>query len=282
MREKEVRRYACYLSAKRQLGTTTRNKASHATPTGVVRRRSITRLSIAGPRLVKGESAIQDQLYLGRRDGPRQDDPVSRITSSLIYERSRRTGDPALVCGASGATQQNWERELEKWCSDLHVWSSRDRPSARDVCKDAEFDKTRDFTSASRRTRRLLLRNQPLEAIGRGPCPIVDEGSLPEEAGVLARLFRELHDLDSAFRVLLTGTPLQNSLDELYHLSTLPGPGERQEGARRCRRYDSHRGARSSLRPTRKTRRRRSASRICGSCYRVGCCDGSRTTSSRA
>ena len=85
--------------------------------------------------------------------------------------------------------------------------------SARDVCKDAEFDKTRRFHVCITSFETASSEKSALKSIGAWSCLIVDEGHRLK-SGSAGRLFRELHDLDSAFRVLLTGTPLQNSLDE--------------------------------------------------------------------
>ncbi|KAH8058886.1 CHD3-type chromatin-remodeling factor [Aureococcus anophagefferens] len=60
-------------------------------------------------------------------------------------------------------------------------------------------------------TERAALRRQPWSSL------IVDEGHRLK-GGAAGRLFQELAQLDAEHRVLLTGTPLQNNLDELHHL----------------------------------------------------------------
>ena len=143
------------------------------------------------------------------------------LLASLIYERAEKDWRPALVV-APLSTLQNWERELEKWCSDLHCVVLTGSASARDVCKDAEFDKTRRFHVCITSYETASSEKSALKSIGAWSCLIVDEGHRLK-SGSAGRLFRELHDLDSAFRVLLTGTPLQNSLDAVsYTHLTLP------------------------------------------------------------
>jgi chromodomain-helicase-DNA-binding protein 4 len=46
---------------------------------------------------------------------------------------------------------------------------------------------------------------------------VVDEGHRLK-GGAVGRLYRTLQDFTANHRVLLTGTPLQNSLDELFNL----------------------------------------------------------------
>lgn len=130
---------------------------------------------------------------------------------------------PSLIV-APLSTLENWEREMTKWCPLLNVVVLSGNQAARNVIRRREL---RTHKPASRQhvlklhciitsfeiacLESSLLRRFKWSAL------VVDEGHRLK-SGESSKLFQELMQLDCAHRVILTGTPLQNSLQELYHL----------------------------------------------------------------
>lgn len=130
---------------------------------------------------------------------------------------------PSLVV-APLSTLENWEREMTKWCPLLNVVVLSGNQAARNVIRCRELH-TQKSTSRQQVLKfhciitsfeiacleSSLLRRFKWSAL------VVDEGHRLK-SGESSKLFQELMQLDCAHRVILTGTPLQNSLQELYHL----------------------------------------------------------------
>jgi len=204
------------IQQKRALGLTTRRKPfNNVQPawfdSGTLRDYQITGIDWLRMQRASGTSCIlADEMGLGKTI------QSAGLIASLIYERDPKDWRPALVV-APLSTLQNWERELETWCAELHCVVLTGAASARDVCKDAEFDQTNRFHVCITSYETASSEKAALKQVGAWSALIVDEGHRLK-SGSAGKLFRELHDLDATFRLLLTGTPLQNSLDELYHL----------------------------------------------------------------
>ncbi|KAJ8607851.1 hypothetical protein CTAYLR_008800 [Chrysophaeum taylorii] len=128
---------------------------------------------------------------------------------------------PSLVV-APLSTLQNWERELGKWCPTLNVVVLQGNQAARAVIRHREL--------FSRATPPQVPKFHCLVTSFEVACSesatlhklkwaalVVDEGHRLK-SGDAGKLFQELVTLSCDHRVILTGTPLQNSLQELFHL----------------------------------------------------------------
>ncbi|KAJ6627101.1 SNF2 family N-terminal domain-containing protein [Mycena sp. CBHHK59/15] len=126
---------------------------------------------------------------------------------------------PALVV-VPNSTITNWVREFERWAPNLRVVPFYGEAKAREAnVTSAKFHvlvttyeallNPKDFTS--------VFRNQP-----RWEVLIIDEGQRLKSDGSL--LFRKLGELNSIHRIIMTGTPLNNNLRELFNLMSFLDP----------------------------------------------------------
>jgi len=139
---------------------------------------------------------------------------------------------PFLI-SAPLATIINWEREFEYWAPDMYVVTYTGDKEARSVIRKHEFSFEDDAIRAGPRASRIrsgakvkfhaLLTSYELVSVDSATLSSVDWAVLViDEAHRLknnqSRFFRTLFEFSIGYKVLLTGTPLQNNLEELYHL----------------------------------------------------------------
>lgn len=145
---------------------------------------------------------------------------------------------PHLVV-APLSTLRNWEREFATWAPQMNVIMYVGSSQARGVIREYEFyypkksvssklkkKKSGQISSESKQDRikfdvlltsyeMINLDSASLKPI-KWECMIVDEGHRLKNKD--SKLFLQLKQYHSKHRVLLTGTPLQNNLDELFML----------------------------------------------------------------
>ncbi|MCO5577201.1 hypothetical protein L7F22_031025 [Adiantum nelumboides] len=149
---------------------------------------------------------------------------------------------PHLVV-APLSTLRNWEREFSTWVPHINVVMYVGSAQARAVIRDLEFYLPKE--NVPQKKKKLKKKSKPmtvakqskqdrikfdvlltsyeminldstiLKAI-KWQCLIVDEGHRLKNKD--SKLFQTLHQYPTRHRVLLTGTPLQNNLDELFML----------------------------------------------------------------
>ena len=139
---------------------------------------------------------------------------------------------PFLI-SAPLATIINWEREFEFWAPDMYVVTYTGDKESRSVIRKHEFSFEEDAIRAGPRASRVrsgakvkfhaLLTSYELVSVDAATLSSVDWSVLViDEAHRLknnqSRFFRTLFEFNIGYKVLLTGTPLQNNLEELYHL----------------------------------------------------------------
>ncbi|XP_027356637.1 CHD3-type chromatin-remodeling factor PICKLE isoform X2 [Abrus precatorius] len=143
---------------------------------------------------------------------------------------------PHLVV-APLSTLRNWEREFATWAPQMNVLMYVGSAQARSVIREYEFyfpkkqkkikkKKSGQIISESKQERikfDVLLTSYEMinfDTASLKPikweCMIVDEGHRLKNKD--SKLFSSLKQYSSRHRVLLTGTPLQNNLDELFML----------------------------------------------------------------
>ncbi|KAJ7139950.1 hypothetical protein C8R44DRAFT_765859 [Mycena epipterygia] len=140
---------------------------------------------------------------------------------------------PALVV-VPNSTITNWVREFERWAPNLRVVPFYGEAKSREVIKKFELNhskKRQGFTSAkfhvlvttyeslSGKDFTPVFKNQP-----RWEILIVDEGQRLKSDSSL--LFRKLNELNSIHRIIMTGTPLNNNIRELFNLMNFLDPVE--------------------------------------------------------
>ncbi|XP_050891252.1 CHD3-type chromatin-remodeling factor PICKLE isoform X2 [Lathyrus oleraceus] len=142
---------------------------------------------------------------------------------------------PHLVV-APLSTLRNWEREFATWAPQMNVIMYCGSSQARGIIREYEFYFSKNETNKKVKSKKTVTTNK-LESIKfdvlltsyeminldatwlrpiKWECMIVDEGHRLKNKD--SKLFSSLNQYSSRHRVLLTGTPLQNNLDELFML----------------------------------------------------------------
>ena len=129
------------------------------------------------------------------------------------------------------STVPNWMNELRKWCPGMNFSAYVGNASARETCRMYDFPATTaggvlDVMVTSYEV--AMADSRELQKIAWGAV-IVDEGHRLKN--FQSRLSKTLSTLDTRFRCLLTGTPLQNNLEELFALLHFLDPGKFKDPA---------------------------------------------------
>ncbi|CAM9375670.1 unnamed protein product, partial [Discosporangium mesarthrocarpum] len=161
---------------------------------------------------------------------------------TILLERPPTMHKPCLVI-APLSTTHNWERELELWCPDLNVVRFVGATRARSVIAEYDLFVPRDNVWGPGVTNGKG-KNKPLGPADANGVPnfhvmiahyeiltmcssflkgiewellVVDEAHRLK-GGVTSKSFQLASSLNTNHRLLLTGTPLQNNVDELFNL----------------------------------------------------------------
>ncbi|CUM66474.1 uncharacterized protein PRCAT00004138001 [Priceomyces carsonii] len=150
---------------------------------------------------------LADEMGLGK---------TCQIIAFMAYlkEAQPKNGPHLVIVPAS--TIENWLREFNKFCPDLIVQayygSQPEREELRYELEDLEFDvlvTTYNLATGASQDFKFL-RNQNFNMI------VYDEGHMLKNS--TSERYNKLMRLKAKFRLLLTGTPLQNNLKELVSL----------------------------------------------------------------
>lgn len=155
-------------------------------------------------------------------------------TISFLYSlfKEGRCDGPFLIC-APLSTLVNWEREFEFWAPDMYVVTYSGNRDNRAVIRNWEM--SFDEESIKRGTKaykvkkdtvvkfHVLLTSYELVAIDANTLQSINWKVLViDEAHRLknnqSKFFRTMNGYSIDYTLLLTGTPLQNNLEELFHL----------------------------------------------------------------
>uniref|UniRef100_A0A0K0FKC5 Chromodomain-helicase-DNA-binding protein 4 (inferred by orthology to a human protein) n=1 Tax=Strongyloides venezuelensis TaxID=75913 RepID=A0A0K0FKC5_STRVS len=169
-------------------------------------------------------SILADEMGLGKTI------QAMSFLYSLYKENACR--GPFLVA-APLSTLLNWEREAHTWCKDFYCVTYAGDKDARAIIREHEFSfvegAVRGGTKATRMKNsnnikfHVLLTSYELVNIDKAILSSIHWGAVVvDEAHRLKNnqslFFRNLREYDIGYRLLLTGTPLQNNLEELFHL----------------------------------------------------------------
>uniref|UniRef100_A0A3P8S9H2 Chromodomain helicase DNA binding protein 4b n=1 Tax=Amphiprion percula TaxID=161767 RepID=A0A3P8S9H2_AMPPE len=149
-----------------------------------------------------------------------------------LYKEGHSKG-PFLV-SAPLSTIINWEREFEMWAPDMYVVTYVGDKDSRAVIRENEFsfegNAIRGGKKASKMKKdtqvkfHVLLTSYELITIDQAvlgsiewACLVVDEAHRLKN-NQSKQFFRVLNNYPLQHKLLLTGTPLQNNLEELFHL----------------------------------------------------------------
>lgn len=149
---------------------------------------------------------LADEMGLGK---------TIQVISLIAHLKQKKYPGPHLIVVPS-STLENWLREFEKFAPDIYVvpyyGSLAEREELRTVLMDEKFD--------------VMVTTYNLATVGKLDQPflrsfefntiVYDEGHMLKNA--TSDRYKKLTKLRAHFRVLLTGTPLQNNLKELVSL----------------------------------------------------------------
>ncbi|KAK8383274.1 hypothetical protein O3P69_011625 [Scylla paramamosain] len=147
-----------------------------------------------------------------------------------LYKEGHSKG-PFLVA-VPLSTIINWEREFEMWAPDFYVVTYVGDRESRTMIREHELSfEEGAVRSASKATRirttnvkfNVLLTSYEMISMDQAclgslewACLVVDEAHRLKSNQ--SKFFRVLNQYNIMYRLLLTGTPLQNNLEELFHL----------------------------------------------------------------
>ncbi|XP_062848646.1 chromodomain-helicase-DNA-binding protein 4 [Trichomycterus rosablanca] len=148
-----------------------------------------------------------------------------------LYKEGHSKG-PFLV-SAPLSTIINWEREFEMWAPDLYVVTYVGDKDSRAVIRENEFSFENHAIRGGKKASKMkkeasvkfhvLLTSYELITIDQAvlgsidwACLVVDEAHRLKNNQ--SKFFRVLNNYPLQHKLLLTGTPLQNNLEELFHL----------------------------------------------------------------
>ncbi|KAJ8905446.1 hypothetical protein NDN08_001953 [Rhodosorus marinus] len=169
---------------------------------------------------------LADEMGLGKT--------IQVIGYILKLHQAGWTGPSLIVCPLS--TVKNWAREFEKWAPQINAVTYVGDVFSRRLIRKYELGMNSSLADGKRclrahviitsyemllvdkKDRYVLRRLQPFHSL------IVDEGHRLK-GGYSARLFEVASSYRVSHKVLLTGTPLQNKLVELFNLLEFLDPG---------------------------------------------------------
>ncbi|XP_068616413.1 chromodomain-helicase-DNA-binding protein 4 [Brachionichthys hirsutus] len=148
-----------------------------------------------------------------------------------LYKEGHSKG-PFLV-SAPLSTIINWEREFELWAPDMYVVTYVGDKDSRAVIRENEFSYEGNAIRGGKKASKMkkdspvkfhvLLTSYELITIDQAAlgsiewaCLVVDEAHRLKNNQ--SKFFRILNNYPLQHKLLLTGTPLQNNLEELFHL----------------------------------------------------------------
>uniref|UniRef100_A0A4W5KT91 Chromodomain helicase DNA binding protein 3 n=1 Tax=Hucho hucho TaxID=62062 RepID=A0A4W5KT91_9TELE len=165
------------------------------------------------------DTILADEMGLGKT--------IQTIVFLYSLFKEGHTRGPFLV-SAPLSTIINWEREFEMWAPDFYVVTYTGDKDSRAIIRENEL--TFDDTAVRGGKKReapikfhVLLTSYELVTIDQTSLKSIDWACLVvDEAHRLknnqSKFFRRLNDYKIDHKLLLTGTPLQNNLEELFHL----------------------------------------------------------------
>uniref|UniRef100_A0AAQ5ZAQ3 DNA helicase n=1 Tax=Amphiprion ocellaris TaxID=80972 RepID=A0AAQ5ZAQ3_AMPOC len=170
------------------------------------------------------DTILADEMGLGKT--------VQTIVFLYSLYKEGHSKGPFLV-SAPLSTIINWEREFEMWAPDFYVVTYTGDKDSRAIIRENEFTFEDSAVKSGRKVFRMkkdtpikfhvLLTSYELITIDQAilgsitwACLVVDEAHRLKNNQ--SKFFRILNGYKIYYKLLLTGTPLQNNLEELFHL----------------------------------------------------------------
>ncbi|XP_041444883.1 chromodomain-helicase-DNA-binding protein 3-like isoform X2 [Xenopus laevis] len=170
------------------------------------------------------DTILADEMGLGKT--------IQTIVFLNSLYKEGHTRGPFLV-SAPLSTIINWEREFQMWAPDFYVVTYTGDKDSRAVIRENEFSYQDNVMKGGKKAFKMkaqaqvkfhvLLTSYELVTIDqaalgsiRWACLVVDEAHRLKNNQ--SKFFRVLNGYQIDYKLLLTGTPLQNNLEELFHL----------------------------------------------------------------
>jgi len=148
-----------------------------------------------------------------------------QVIALIAHLYTNKVFGPYLIV-APLATLPNWVREIEKWLPSKNViryhGSSEERDAMLKGPMSAKFRKDPGFPIIVTSYEVAIRDQRRLNRIGEYTLMVVDEGQRLKNHR--CTLIKSLKNILSANRLLLSGTPIQNNLDELWSLLNFVNP----------------------------------------------------------
>ena len=164
----------------------------------------------------KGNSCIlADEMGLGKT--------IQTITFlNNLFVQHGRAGP--FFCCVPLSTLAAWQSEFQKWAPQMNVIAYIGDQSSRTMIYEHEWGTKKELKfNVILTTYEIALREAPLFSQIRWAALAVDEAHRLKNDE--AQLYRVLNDMKTEHRLLITGTPLQNSMRELWCLLDFANPG---------------------------------------------------------
>ncbi|KAI4138454.1 MAG: hypothetical protein L6R39_006777, partial [Caloplaca ligustica] len=151
---------------------------------------------------------LADEMGLGK---------TVQLISFVAYLRERRTFGPFLILGPL-STVTNWVNEFKRWAPKIPVVMYHGTPQTRTQIRRQKFkgDSRGEKFPVVCTSYEICMRDRKHLANIRWKFIAVDEGHRLKNFN--CKLVKELKQYPSDSRMILTGTPLQNNLSELWSL----------------------------------------------------------------
>eukprot|EP00953_Heterococcus_sp_UTEX-ZZ885_P011356 6575-Heterococcus_DN1.PRE.1 len=147
-----------------------------------------------------------------------------QVIGLLAYLYEKEVKGPYIIC-APLATLPNWINEIKKWCPRLkcvlYHGPKADRDELRETVMHPSKQKDRNFPIVVTSFETCINDRAHLQRYT-WRYMILDEGQRVKNKD--CRLVRELKLLPTESRILLSGTPIQNTLEELWSLLNFVNP----------------------------------------------------------
>lgn len=141
------------------------------------------------------------------------------VQSCMFLNQIASNGPCLVVCPLS--TLQHWEREFKKW-TNLNCVCYHGNNASRNLIVSTEF-----YTSTDEIKFNVLITTYEMAILGQNHLKLKWNVGIFDEAHKLknknSKSFFALHQLNFKHKVLLTGTPLQNKIEELWSLLSFLG-----------------------------------------------------------
>ena len=152
---------------------------------------------------------LADDMGLGK---------TCQVVSFLAHLKEKNVKGPHLIV-VPASTLENWLREFQVFCPQLQVMPYYADQKEREMVREEIFDKIENHTVDVIVTTYGMAKRKLETSFLRKLHPVVcvyDEGHILKSSQ--SEAYKQLIRIGTQFRLLLTGTPLQNNLNELVSL----------------------------------------------------------------